>query len=125
MPRKRKHVLTLRQALQKLVRLSGKQRLYALRHVDDSFIRQLAAAVKAARYRPVSNQVRVKLGRHRKALRTIANPRAGLQSKRKALMRQNGGAVGPILAMLGKYLPVIAPIAAGAASYLWNMNKRK
>ena len=120
---KRKH-LTLQHALQKLGRMSEKQRLYALRHVNDSFIRQLTTAVKAVRYQPVSRKLRVKLRRHRKALRTIANPRAGLQSKRKALMLQKGGVVGPLAIALGKYLPAIAPLEAGAFSFLWNKRKK-
>ena len=117
--------MTLQQALQKLVRMNGEQRLYALRHVNDSFIRQLATAVKAARYRPVSRQLRAKLGRHRKVLRTIINPRAGMQSKRNALMLQKGGAIPAIALLLGKALPALAPLAVGAFSYLWNKRKEK
>ena len=64
-------------------RMTSKQCQYVIRSANDSVIRRLASAVKALRYRPLSSNVRRKLGRYRKTLRLLANPRASIQSKRK------------------------------------------
>lgn len=77
--------------MKKLGRMNGPSRQQALRNANNAFIRQLSSAVKLVRRRQVPNRVKVKLARHRKVLRAIANPRASLQSKRRVIVRQKGG----------------------------------
>ena len=83
--------LPLQQALKKLARMNAKTRQHALRNANDGFIRQLCTAVKSVRRKPLPSKVRANLGRHRQALRAIADPQLSLKSKRRVISRQKGG----------------------------------
>ena len=100
----------LQRVMKKLVRLNGKKRQQALQQANDVFIRKVSSAVKAIRRKPVSNKIRAKLRRHRKALHALADPRLSLQSKRRVIVRQKGGFFGAVLASLAA--PLIAPIVS-------------
>ena len=89
----KKKRITVERAKKLIARMTNKQCQYVVRSANDSVIRRIAAAVKAARYRPLSSTERRKLVRHRKTLHILADPRVSVQSKRKAMMRQKGGAL--------------------------------
>ena len=114
--------LPLQRAMKKLVRMNGKKRQLALRHANDVFVRQVAAAVKGVRRKPVSNKVRAKLARHRKALRSLADPCLSLQSKRRVIVRQKGGFFGAILASLAA--PLISSVVQGLTGIGGGNNRR-
>ena len=107
-----KQRISVQRAKKILARMTSKQCQYVVRNANNSVIRRLASAAKAIRYRPLSSNVRRKLGRYRKTLRLLANPRASIQSKRKVLMRQKGGE--GLVQTLATLVPMtVLPIVAG------------
>lgn len=90
-PRRRRCVSSkLVLTLKKLRTLPLLEQRRQLQLANPKFVRDLSTATRKARYANISPALRKKLKRHRKALRTFANPRVSV-SRKKRVLTQRGG----------------------------------
>ena len=99
-------------AIQSLKRMRPNQRVVAIRHANDKFIKDMISHVKKLRTRKLSPNVRKAMKRHSTKLRFLISPKVSLQRKRHTLSQKGG-----FLPML---LPLLAPLAGAVAGPIIN-----